>query len=301
MMLAYAMWVLSVLLLIVGQLAGDLHQAIVEERQATERVMLRSAAISGLEVYRSTLVANARVDFSHHRSALVHDHAACSFQAVEGIRTVCYHLNRGRSRTQTALTLGACDEESRLNILTADIESIARLPGVTITMAENLNAYMSSEPVMPPRALEDLRVVSGWESVDFSELSWLITFYGSGKINLNTASTDVLRLQGLSDRSVVLLESFRSGPNGVKGDSDDRFFKGLSEIVPRLDEYGAADDILLEYNNAIQLGSLTPKSEYYRVRARSINETTGRQFEVRAIVNVEDNGTIVAWEEYQPS
>ncbi len=301
MMLAYAMWVVAVLILIAGQMAGDLHQSIVEERRATDLATLRAAAISGLEAYRLTILAGAIAEYSHPQETFRRDPALCSFQTAEGVRTVLYHVEQGGSRARSVLAVGARDEESRLNILMADVETVSRLPGVTEAMARNLSAYLTAERAAPPQALSELQALPGWEGLDAGRLRALVTFHGAGQVNLNTAPPQVFRLLGISTYAIRELLEYLSGPNGVRGDTDDRFFKGLSEIEPMLEEYGVEDDTLIEWVEAAQEGLLTVKSEHYRVRARALAETTGEQYEVDAVVRADETGTIVAWREHQPS
>jgi hypothetical protein len=87
----------------------------------------------------------------------------------------------------------------------------------------------------------------------------------------------------------------------VRGDQDDRFFKGLTEMEPRLRDFGMDSGARTEWMDRIREDLLTTHSEYYRVRARALNEETGGQYEVAAIVHADRTGSIVAWWEHQPS
>jgi hypothetical protein len=167
-------------------------------------------------------------------------------------------------------------------------------------MAENLAAYIQREPDLAPRNLAELRMVPGWESIDVRKLRQLVTFYGSGKVNLNTATPDVLGVLGVSGQAVGVMTSFLSGPNGVVGDEDDAYFKGLSEIEPRLQEFGVDGRTLAEWTEIVQQGHVDVRSQYYRIRARSYSEVTGRQYEIDSIVCTDSLGAIVSWQERQP-
>jgi hypothetical protein len=301
MMVTYALWVVAVLVLLVGRMAGDLHQSVVEERRATERAELRAAAISGLEAYRLILAEGGNGDYSHLQEAFRSEPSLCAFQTGEAIRTVCFDVAEGAGGQGPSPVLGVRDEESRLDILRAEVAVLARLPGVTRVMAENLVAYLKGNPPTVPRTPRDLRGIPGWEGLDVAELAPLVSFYGTGRVNLNTASPNVFKLLGLSDRAIREMTRFLSGPNGLRGDADDRFFKGLGEIKPRLREFGVDARARAEWADAIQKGRLTVHSEYYRVRARSVSESTGRQYEVEAIVRADASGTVIAWREYQPA
>lgn len=301
MIVAYAMWILAALLLIVGQLAGDLHHSVAEERQSTEFAALRAAAISGLNAYRFILIERAGREFSHRQEPFRADPAFCAFETADGIRTISYHARESAYVGLAEPHFGAVDEESRINMARVDASIVARLPGVTQAMATNLVAYAQSTTLQPLQSLAALRAVPGWEFIDLEQLTDLVTFHGEGQVNVNTASTEVLRLLGMSERAIVDLNRFLDGTNGQRGDDDDRFFKGVSEIALRLSEHGVSPKVVAEWTRAVDQRLITTRSEYYRVRARSIQESSGRQYEVDAIIRVDDDGTILTWREYQPA
>ena len=302
MMVAYATWVIMALVLIVGRLAGDMHLSVVEERRALENASLRTAAISGLEAYRFMIAKSAGPDYSHPREPYRVDPVLTAFTPAEGIRAICYHPERGGNAGESVPVLGPLDEESRLYLPGADIESLELLPGVSETMARQLDEHLAANREAPPRSLEDLRAVAGWALVDLEPLRPLVTFYGEGRVNLNSASPRVLALLGLSEPAIRELGEFLAGPNGARGDEDDRFFKGVSEITTRLREYGLRARSLSEFTPLIASGRVGVRSIHYRVHVRALREATGEQYEIESILRVDDGAAEkLTWREHRPS
>ncbi len=301
MMVAYALWVVALLALMVSQLSGDLHRAVVEERRALDHAALRAAAISGLEAYRFAMIEYANREYSYRQEPIRSEPALCAYRTASGVRTACFDTLPRRQTVTPQLTFGASDEESRINILRVDAETIARLPGVTESMAQDLAAYVQTSPDAVLQTPEDLRRIPGWEGIDAAELARLITFFGDGRVNLNTASTQVLDILGIPRRAIRDLQEYLSGPNGTRGDEDDLFFKGVSEIGPRLDEARMDEETVEFWSEIAEMGAMTLSSRHYRVRARAIDESSGRQHEVEAIVHLDDQATILAWWEHRPS
>jgi hypothetical protein len=302
MMVAYATWVITALVLIVGQLAGDLHLSIVEERRALDNASLRAAAISGFEAYRFMIAKAAGPDYSHPQEPYRIDPVLTAFKPAAEIRTICYHPQRDGNVIDPVPVLGGLDEESRLPILHTDLESLAMLPGVSEAMGRQLMDHLAANPERPPRRIEDLSAVPGWNALDLDPLRPLVTFHGEGRVNINSAAPAVLTLLGLSSRAVREMQDFLAGPNGQRGDADDRFFKGVSEVSTRLREYGLRTRVLSEWSAMLQSGRVGVRSTHYRVYARAVREATGEQYEVESILRV-DGGFAqpLTWRERRPS
>ena len=131
-------------------------------------------------------------------------------------------------------------------------------------------------------------------------LDRLVTFFGAGRVNLNSATPQVLALLGVTQRAVTTMAAFLAGPDGYRGTEDDRYFKGLSEVIPRLRDRGADSAVAAEWAKVIQAGRVTVRSEYYAVRIRAVRLANGRQFEIDAMVNADSSAAIVDWREVQP-
>ena len=216
MIVIQALWVVAVLALLVGGLGAGVHREVAAERRSTERAVLRAAAISGLEAYRKALSDTESPGYSSPDAAMSRPDR-CSVRTANGVRSVCYRVANARSGLPPELTYGADEEESRLNPLKAKPDCVARLPGVTPRMAESLAERAAAGLNMPWRDLEDLRTVPGWEFVDLEPLRGLVTFFGDGRVNVNTASSEVWALLGVSLATRVEMAEFLAGPQRGPG------------------------------------------------------------------------------------
>jgi len=127
------------------------------------------------------------------------------------------------------------DEESKLNINTAQPEEIARLPGVDLQLAE---AIVNS-PLRPFRIKEEIFSVEGVDNELFDRLKDFITTHSKGNININTASIDVLYAAGLDEGLINIIDAFRKGPDNSVATEDDGKFEGSGDIVNTLSSYRA--------------------------------------------------------------
>jgi hypothetical protein len=249
MMVVYTLWILVALLAMGAGTARDAHVSVVEERRALDMAELRAAAISGLEAYQAVLAEYGNRQFSHPGESYRTERELCDFEVSEGMRVLCYHTSHvpGRGLQGPQMHLGADDEESRINLFKADPKTLARVPGVNERMAEDLRHYLQMNPSAIIRGPEDLATVPGWQNVDFGSIAHLVTFYGSGKVNVNTASSQVLELLGVSRRATGEMHRYLAGPNGVRGDEDDRHFAAVNDIVPALRDFGVGAGVLREW------------------------------------------------------
>ena len=70
--------------------------------------------------------------------------------------------------------------------------------------------------------------------------------------------------------------------------------------MPRLREAGLRPEAVREWATVADAGSLTVEARHLGVRCRSIDESTGAQYEVKAVVHLDGKMTIESWEEQQP-
>jgi DNA uptake protein ComE-like DNA-binding protein len=127
------------------------------------------------------------------------------------------------------------DEESKLNINTSAVEMIARLPGLNLNLAQNINA----SSLRPFKAKEELLLVEGITEEIYMGIKDFITVYTDGKININTASGEVLKALGLDDGLVNLIKDYRMGADYQQNSADDRVFENTGEIIDKLRVYGS--------------------------------------------------------------
>ena len=138
------------------------------------------------------------------------------------------------------------DEESKLNINTASKEIIARLPGLTLELAQNL----IKSKLRPFHLKEEILLVEGINEEVYNASKDFITVYTDGKVNINTAHLEVLRALGLDDDLILTINDFRLGKDDKEFTEDDGVFQNSAEVINKLRSfrglYESGEVILLQ-------------------------------------------------------
>lgn len=122
------------------------------------------------------------------------------------------------------------DEESRINVNTSPTDVLISLPGFDKELAKKVYGYKEK----PFRVKEELLLVEGMSEEIFEQCKGLITTYGSGGVNINTADAAVLKALGFDEGMVRAICDFRTGPDGKDGTEDDGFFADTASIINEL-------------------------------------------------------------------
>ena len=136
------------------------------------------------------------------------------------------------------------DEQSRIPLNRVTAEQAARLPGFNPQTAQELVSRRDAGK--PVNHLGELFLLTDFPAEPLEELAGLVTVYGSGPVNLNTAPAPVLIRLGLSPSLAGQIAAFRLGQDGQPGTPDDGVFPAAQEVIPVLEE---------------QLGPLQPEDQ----------------------------------------
>jgi DNA uptake protein ComE-like DNA-binding protein len=223
--------------------------------------------LAALGVMALTLGAAARTDLAQTRR--FQDENAAELLAKAGIDWTIHYLNtverqgtlwqapwtrqatlfQGRSLgggtfdvqyTDPGGTLhyGLQDEEARVNLNTAPVALLAALPGVGPALAETIVKHRQQGPWDAPEELlhRGLVATSVWHgSMGQPGLSAYVTVWGSGKININTASPVVMTaVPGMTPALVEAIVRYRQGDDQQLGTSDDRYFRTVQDLATLL-------------------------------------------------------------------
>ena len=146
-----------------------------------------------------------------------------------GIFDVRYSDARG------VLQYGLQDEEGRVNLNTAPATLLAALPGVGQELAAAIVTQRQQQPWSVPEALlqRGLVTASVWHgNAEQPGLSVYLTVWGSGKINVNTASPVILgALPGITPAMVGAIMRARQGDDQQLGTPDDRYFRAVTDLA----------------------------------------------------------------------
>lgn len=152
------------------------------------------------------------------------------------------------------------DESSKLNINYADLEMIARLPGMDLETANEVYA----SPYKPFRAKESLLSIDGFTAERYNKIKDFITVFGSGSLNVNTAAEEALLAVGFDDTVVSQICQLRAGQDGQDGTGDDELFKDMGEFADKI-TFSSQQKALLK--ELLSTGTLTTLPDTLRLEA----------------------------------
>lgn len=229
------------------------------------------------------------------------------------------------SSAQDTPGYGLSDEEGKININKASLATLKGLFEIAAGLfgqdAEDVAAaivdwrdedsepqengaedgyYSTLSPAYPCKnadfqAREELLLVKGINREIFDKIKEVITLYGEGAVNINSADKVVLRSLGLDDALVEKVIAFRKGPDGSEGTDDDNVFTAAGEIVALLDDYaGLSSQESDALSAVISSGPLSVVSDNFRgwCVAKLAGKTAGR---IEFVVN--RAGDIMFWRE----
>jgi len=127
------------------------------------------------------------------------------------------------------------DEERKININKAPSAILQNLPGMDMDKA----VAVVNSPLKPFAFKEAIFGVEEIEKEDYEEFKNVITTYGNGAVNVNTASEEVLELIGMDSALISQIMAFRVGEDEELYTDDDGFFDSMGTIVDYLNEVGS--------------------------------------------------------------
>lgn len=219
---------------------------------------------------------------------------------------------------------GLTDEERRLNLNTAPAEVLARLLEHVggLTEREALDAGAAIEDWRdaddtqrasgaedfyygslssaydckdaPFEHVEELLLVRGISPEVYRRLEPYVTVHGSGYVNLNTASAEVLRALGMSDEGVSGFMAFRAGEDAQEQTGDDRQLAGVVGLEGELQAFVPKEDLAV-LATLVQEKLLTSRSKAFRFRIDAEHGTP--KSHVQAMCVMDRDGTVQQWSE----
>ena len=183
------------------------------------------------------------------------------------------------------------DEESRINVNTAPQEVLARLPGINANLAGKIKA----SAFQPFIVKEALFWVEEFDRAAFDASRDFVTVYSTGRVNVNTASREVLEAAGLEASLAAAIDDLRKGSDGARGTDDDMVFKDAALAVEALNEEMHLSlpqkNLLTELFNS---GGIGVNSWNFTVRA-SVYVRGKKAGDYEVVLNA---GKLLRWQEY---
>ncbi len=200
---------------------------------------------------------------------------------------------------------GLADEESKINLNHAPKEVLEKIfsmePDIVpclMDWRDKNNAVLSSgaesryyeslpNPYScrngPLRSLAELSLVKGVTPDIFDEVKEVLTVFGTGQVNLNTASPAVLEKTGLTGSLAEKIRMFREGEDFVMGTEDDGVFESLGSVLQRLNHlYALTDEERVSLNHCLQKKMLCVKSTCFRLNmmVRTFDSRSWRRYDI---------------------
>ena len=144
----------------------------------------------------------------------------------------------------------------------------------------------------PFENVEELLLVRGITPEVYRRVEPYITVFGSGRVNVNTASLPVLRALGLSDVGVDGVRYFRAGNDNTDRTSDDRRLVSVGEIESELKAYVPVEDIA-RLKRLVQEQFLTTRSTVFRMAIEA--QTAAPMSHMQAFCVIDRKGNIKQW------
>ena len=213
-----------------------------------------------------------------------------------GCFTVSYDL-KDKDEETTYTLYGAMDEESKININRVPLEVLDSLlktlggpedidsPGIASAIVDwrDIDIFPSLDGAEDDyyisldtpyeckdrdfEALQELLLVKGMTKDIFLKIKDVITIYGEGRVNINTASFSTFYALAGDESLAKRIVEFRNGGDDIPGTEDDNIFEtveDLREIGPLFTE----ESIIL--NRLISLNVLGVTTDTFRINSFGI-------------------------------
>ncbi|MBI1883657.1 MAG: general secretion pathway protein GspK [Chlamydiae bacterium] len=320
--LIISIWILVLLSLMASSLAfyAMLHIKVLRYRM--DQLEGRYLAAAGV---RWTMYVLTQQDLENYEASFQKWALSASYyknkRMGDGKFSVSYEEMDVESKIKTRY--GIVDEERKININTAPKQVLLNLPEASEEIVDAIvdwrDQNSSPEPKgaekdyyedldipypaknAPLEHLSELLLVKGMTQEILKKWGGLITLYGDGKVNINTASTEVLQILGLDEDLIEKIVEYRKGPDELLGTDDDGVFADEGAIARTLfDAEPLSSTDVSQLVNLVAKGLLGVKSKHFLVQSFAMPSGSDRAArKVEAVVeHVQgDEVKIIAWRE----
>jgi len=193
------------------------------------------------------------------------------------------------------------DEESRVALSAAPDEILDEVPGLSRSLIRKINyrrrgSREDNEPAQPFQTIEELRFMQGVSDDDWygqkgkPGLRDLLSCYGDGHINVNTAPEQVLECIPKVSAVAGAIVEYRKGEDGILYTEDDKDFASLEDLSTKMRISKAAIEALKKYCKVT--------SQFFTITGTA----TRRQGKIRAtctatVMVMAQNARVVKWRE----
>ncbi|MDP8218489.1 MAG: type II secretion system protein GspK [Candidatus Theseobacter exili] len=217
------------------------------------------------------------------------------------------------------LTTSVSDEERKININMASRELLLEIPGLDEDTVDSLLDWIDKDEMRRPDGAEktyyrrlndpypckndkletvyELNLIKGFNDALIQKIRNTITVFGVGKVNINTAPTQVLNVLGFDEMLADKIYRYRLGEDGEDGTEDDGIFEDINDIIKNIEEFeyiDLAETAMIE--NAISNEWICVKSTCFSVETQATGLTMAKK--VIAVVTFDEDNKIkiLSWQ-----
>lgn len=288
-----ALWMLALLSVITLGVARTVLLGLRSDRyslRATEAIWLARAGVRyGMAVLQLDAAGDSVETVDAYNEAWANSRAL--FQQVSlgnGFFEVSYI--KAEESLVPQKVYGIIDENRKININRVPADVLLRLPGMSPEKVAALLDWRDADAEIREggaeepfymglkqpyicrdgdlESLGELELVRGFSREDVRRLANIATVYGDGRVNINTASADVLRFLGMRAGLARKISRARWGRDGTPFTDDDVLFVSESSLVAslrRLIPLRPKDELLL--NQLLARGLVGVNSTHFTIRS----------------------------------
>ncbi len=324
--LIFTLWVLGFLTVLAVGLAAGIRQKILlleklDQRSRTSHLLEAAVKYAGVYISNQLSTCGQSCNTTVKMKLYNNPNDFSQFELGGDNVSISYTLP-GQEET-----FGVVDEERKINLNTTSAAILARLIEMVLslksdaaqTMASDIldwRQYGQSQAVgffsdeyyanleypyvkknMDYETLDELLLVKGITKDIYEKLINYVTVYGDGRVNINTASPEVLYALGLEDSLIDKILQVRRGKDKIDATADDYVFSKTFDVAT---EINAVNKLLPAEIHAIdalnQQNLLTTTSYYFTVQAKTHLAHSPFSRKVRAVFSARGN-KILYWSE----
>ena len=332
--LIFSLWTLAFLTTFAVRIGLQIRQRVELLGRIESRSKIRLVAASGVKksisALRSDIQKNKGVYTSYGKLFRHNNDELYKDQILDGaIFNVNYPMYDGHS-LQPFFRYGFIDEESKININAADYKTLKRLYMHVIDFNEDaasnfavaiinwrqvgsvqISGFYSDDyysnldyPYETKDAffevIDEVSLISGITPEIFEKLKSFVTVYGDGRVNVNTASKEVLIAVGFDIITAEKLLAVRRGYDELEATVDDYIFKKAYDIVSEMIKFIELEKAEASLIDAInKSGRLKTNSEFYWINSEAnLNNSSTKKLKIE-VSCVYNSGTneIKYWNE----
>jgi len=162
------------------------------------------------------------------------------------------------------------DEERKININKSGSAILKNLPSMDMDKA----VAVVNSGLRPFSLKEEIAAVKEIDEEDYDAFKDLVTIFGNGALNVNTASEENLELIGMDSGLREQIMEYRLGEDGELYTEDDGYFESTGAIVENLNEIGSV--------------SLSEEQDLNALVSKNLLCVSASSYEIKADVYVND-------------